>query len=124
MAKPKTITFHPPLFNCSPIHLVKSKEEAAAFFKWMKVGEWDFTGYQGFQTKLSGKNGLPVIVIGVFDAKVATLAHECCHAAFEVCNIVGVPTPNDGMNETFCYLVQRMVEHFQKHLTGGVGELA
>ncbi|QWA09534.1 hypothetical protein GTU79_19530 [Sodalis ligni] len=73
--------------------------------------EFDFSGYDGFELERGAKDRR-TIMLGVFNGSAATLAHEASHVAFEICSIVGLPTPNDQTNETFCYLVQRIVERF------------
>lgn len=51
-----------------------------------------------------------VHIIGVFNGSVSTLAHECSHVAFDICGIVGVTVTPGEANETFCYLISRLVD--------------
>lgn len=51
-------------------------------------------------------------LIGVFDQQIATLVHECAHVCFYVCSDVGVTTRPEDANETYCYMLDRMVNHF------------
>lgn len=55
-------------------------------------------------------------IIGVFNGKISTLAHECSHIAFDICGIVGVPVSAGEANETFCYLISRLVEFGSRHM--------
>ncbi|WP_413724665.1 hypothetical protein [Sodalis sp. RH16] len=100
-----------PLFNCARIVLLRDREQAAKYIKKLTGEEFDFSGYDGFEMERAAKNRR-TIMLGVFNDSAATLAHEAGHVAFEICSIVGIPTPNDHTNETFCYLVQRIMEKF------------
>ncbi|STL87819.1 Uncharacterised protein [Escherichia coli] len=62
---------------------------------------------------LSRKTGaVQCYLIGVFDQQIATLVHECAHVCFYVCSDVGVTTRPEDANETYCYMLGRMVNHF------------
>lgn len=100
-----------PLFNCARIVLLRDREQATKYIKKLTGEEFDFSGYDGFELERGAKDRR-TIMLGVFNGSAATLAHEASHVAFEICSIVGLPTPNDQTNETFCYLVQRIVERF------------
>ncbi|MEX3036439.1 hypothetical protein AB4K08_01030 [Serratia fonticola] len=79
--------------------------------------EFDLSGFNGFAYTHLIEGKPPLLLIGVFLHEPQILAHEACHTAFEICNHVGVPTPNDSQNETFCYLVQRIMHAFMPHIT-------
>lgn len=49
-------------------------------------------------------------IIGVFNGKPSTLAHECAHMAFDICHRVGVNVETGAANETFCHLISRMID--------------
>ncbi len=100
-----------PLFNCARIVLLRDREQATKYIKKLTGEEFEFSGYDGFELERGAKDRR-TIMLGVFNGSPAILAHEASHAAFEICNIIGQPTPNGETNETFCYLVQRIVERF------------
>ena len=52
-------------------------------------------------------------IIGVFNGKSSTLAHECAHMAFDICHRVGVSVETGSANETFCHLISRMIDFCQ-----------
>lgn len=55
-----------------------------------------------------------IYIAAVFDGTKATLAHELAHVAFFVLGHVGVDIEQSGCNETFCYLLTDMFQHFEK----------
>ncbi|MBJ9110088.1 hypothetical protein I5449_01625 [Citrobacter sp. FDAARGOS_156] len=113
MAKPPR--YQVPLFNCADIILLRSREEAKEYLS--KLGlEWDMSGFNGFAYSHQREGKTPLLIMGVFVHEPSVLAHEACHLAFEICHHVGIPTNNNEMNETFCYLVQRIVYAFLPYI--------
>lgn len=55
-------------------------------------------------------------MIGVFDGRNGTLAHEAAHIAFFILHVVGVPVVPGEPNEAFCYLLGEIYEAFAPHL--------
>lgn len=88
--------------------------------------EWhSLHGKLGIDTEDTGSNGLShtlssdkgtLHIIAVFNGKLSTLAHECAHMAFDICNRVGVEVEPGRANETYCYLISRLVEFAEPHL--------
>ena len=112
---PKPPSFSVPLFNCADIVLLREREEADEYLG--KLGlDFDLTGFNGFAYSHHREGKVPLLIIGVFVHEPQVLAHEVCHIAFEICHHVGVPTNNNEMNETFCYLVQRIMYAFLPYL--------
>lgn len=108
-------TYSVPLFNCADIVLLREREEAKIYLA--KLGlEWDMSGFNGFAYSHQREGKAPLLIMGIFLHEPSVLAHEACHIAFEICHHVGVPTNNNEMNETFCYLVQRIVYAFTPYL--------
>ncbi|CNL09521.1 hypothetical protein [Yersinia aldovae] len=112
---PKPPTYQVPLFNCADIVLLRQREEATDYFSRLGL-EFDLAGFNGFAYTYLAEGKPPLLIIGVFLHEPQILAHEACHTAFEICNHVGVPTPNDTQNETFCYLVQRIMYAFMPYI--------
>ena len=116
MAKPPR--FSVPLFNCADVVLLRDRKEADAYL--LKLGiNFDLSGFNGFAYTHHRDGKVPIMMIGVFLHEPQILAHEACHIAFDICQLVGVPTPNDQINETFCYLVQRIVHAFMPFIQEG-----
>ncbi|EFB4764029.1 protein NinF [Escherichia coli] len=42
----------------------------------------------------------------------ANCGQKCAHVCFYVCSDVGVTTRPEDANETYCYMLDRMVNHF------------
>lgn len=104
-----------PLFNCADVILLRDRQEASEYLG--KLGlSFDLDGFNGFAYSHVRKGKPPLLIMGVFLHEPSVLAHEACHIAFEICNHVGVPTNNNEMNETFCYLVQRIVYAFLPYI--------
>lgn len=57
-----------------------------------------------------------VILMGVFDGRNGTLAHEAAHAAFFILDAVGVPVEPGEANEAYCYLLGDIFEAFAPDL--------
>lgn len=55
-------------------------------------------------------------IIGVFNGKESTLAHECAHIAFDICSCAGVTVQPGEANETYCYLISRLVDFCGKRM--------
>lgn len=53
--------------------------------------------------------GRHLFLIGVYDGNPATVAHECAHAAFYICDAAHVRVDTALANETFCYLLSHLV---------------
>ncbi|EFF2366490.1 hypothetical protein F9L31_19480 [Escherichia coli] len=48
--------------------------------------------------------------------QLSTIAHECAHMAFDICSRVGVDVEPGRANETYCYLMSRLVEFCERHI--------
>ncbi|WP_241596001.1 hypothetical protein [Rosenbergiella epipactidis] len=87
--------------------------------------EWRFIHSQiGIDQEEDGSNGKShtysngsevMHIIGLFNGKNSTLAHECSHMAFDICSRVGVEVEAGKANETFCYLVSKIFEFCDKN---------
>lgn len=64
----------------------------------------------GANTFKSMDGGLDVHLLGVFDDSASTLAHESAHLVFDICETVGVDIEKGKANETFCHLLDKIVE--------------
>ena len=60
--------------------------------------------------------GRDVYLLGVFDGRVSTLAHEAAHIVFDICRSVGVEVEAGKANETFCYLLDVIVSFASEHM--------
>lgn len=53
-----------------------------------------------------------LVLIGVFNGEVATLAHEVLHACFQVFDFAGASVTDGKANEAFCYLHTYLMREF------------
>lgn len=120
MAKPKwpkLPRYLIPLFNTANIYLCRSKEEwrQAELCLGVPAANVEFCNgmCRHFSNNETGEN---LYLLGVFDNSSATLVHECAHAAFYTCNDTGVQVDTGRPNETFCYLLDRMFNHFHQYI--------
>ena len=60
--------------------------------------------------------GKDIYLLGVFDGRVSTLAHEAAHIVFDICRTVGVEIEAGRANETFCYLLDAIVSFASEHM--------
>lgn len=114
---PKLPRFFIPLFHTANIYLCRSKEEWLAAELALGVPLSDVSFNNGrcrhFSDDETGEN---LYLVGVFDGNISTLVHECAHATFYCCNDVGVTIDTGAANETYCYLIDRMVSEFLPHM--------
>ncbi|VTP12684.1 hypothetical protein PUATCC27989T_00496 [Phytobacter ursingii] len=114
---PKLPWFKIPLFGNAVTYLIRSKEEWNAAVEYLgnepEANDFKAGCTQTFENK---EEGQVLYLLGVFNADVATLVHECGHVAFYVCRDVGVPTDASLSSETYCYLLDRMFSHFLPHI--------
>lgn len=82
--------------------------------KWVdlhnRLGVYAGDGEANGMSHTVSNDGYVIHIIGLFNGKSSTLAHECAHMAFDICHRVGVNVEAGAENETFCHLVSRMVE--------------
>lgn len=58
-------------------------------------------------------------LVGVFDGRRATLAHECAHIVFDICEYAGVRVVPGEANETFCHLLDALFEFGERQMKTG-----
>ena len=96
-----------PLFECGEVIFCQSWNDWSELHDRINVDGGEHTGNGASHTVSSVKGTL--FIIGVFNGSWSTLAHECAHIAFDVCKKVGVTVEPGLPNETFCYLISRLV---------------
>lgn len=114
---PKLESYLVPLFQSSWVYLCTSREDWLQAHRNLKAEPNNVNKIAGcvrhFHDGITGEN---MYLVGVFDGKVSTLVHECAHACFYVCNDVGVRVDTAERNETYCYMIERMVDRFMPHV--------
>lgn len=60
--------------------------------------------------------GQLVVTAADLGLQLSTIAHECAHMAFDICSRVGVDVEPGRANETYCYLMSRLVEFCERHI--------
>lgn len=104
-----------PLFNCATILFFNDPSEAITHIEKLSGQRFNLDGHDGFEWMYETEDKL-YIFLAVFNKSAATLAHEAAHTTFEICNIVKTTVSETRDNETFCYLLQRIMEKFLPHL--------
>lgn len=100
-------TMKVPLFECGEVVFCQNWHEWEILHRRLGVdGGMQFGN--GASRSLSSQKGT-LFIIGVFNNELSTLAHECAHIAFDICNRAGVVAEPGRANETFCHLVSRLV---------------
>lgn len=113
---PKIPSYLIPLFQSSHVYLCVTREEWQQAESALSIPhfEGNCPGLtRHYQHSETGEN---LYLIGVFDGALRTLVHECAHACFFVCSDVGVPIDTSQANETYCYMLDRMFDHFSPHV--------
>ncbi|MCN9006739.1 hypothetical protein MLP03_02570 [Escherichia coli] len=103
-----------PLFESGTIVLCRDFPEWQRLHQKLGVDVHD-SDANGASHTMSSENGV-LHVIGVFNGKLSTIAHECAHMAFDICSRVGVDVEPGRANETYCYLMSRLVEFCERHI--------
>ena len=103
-----------PLFESGTIVFCRDFPEWQRLHQKLGVDVHD-SDANGASHTMSSENGV-LHVIGVFNGKLSTIAHECAHMAFDICSRVGVDVEPGRANETYCYLMSRLVEFSERHI--------
>lgn len=104
-----------PLFESGSVIFCSSIDKWCELHGRLRVDAGDdFTN--GASRTLRNKAQGNLYVIGVFNGKQSTLAHECAHMAFDICRDVGVHVQAGEANETYCYLLSRLVDFCGKNM--------
>lgn len=103
-----------PLFESGYIVFCNTWEKWEALHNSLRVCHGE-EGSNGMSHTVSSGKGI-LHIVGVFNGKSSTLAHECTHAAFDICHRVGIDIDTGAANETFCHLVSRLVEFGDRYI--------
>ncbi|OOH91875.1 hypothetical protein BMT54_01835 [Pasteurellaceae bacterium 15-036681] len=105
-----------PLFDNSLIYLCLSKDEWCKAHQYFGVeaDKLDRRGAANTFRSMSGQQDIHLL--GVFDGRVSTLAHEAAHIVFDICHLVGVEVESGKANETFCYLLDKICQFSEPYL--------
>ncbi len=98
-----------PLFRSGAVYICRTVEQ------WTQAHE-----ALGAEPKMMGRagaantfrhlsGGQDVYLLGIFDGRSSTLAHEAAHIVFDICHSVGVEVEGGKANEPFCYLLDAIV---------------
>jgi hypothetical protein len=103
-----------PLFECGDVVFCRSWDEWNKLHAGLGADGGQAYGYGASRT-LSSESGT-IFIIGVFNSKSSTLAHECAHIAFDICKRVGVVVEQGRANETYCYLISSLFDFCDKQM--------
>lgn len=108
--------FKLPLFSGHSVYLCVNKEEweAAHLSLGVEAKMLDRKGTANSFQSLSGQDD--VHLLGVFDGKTSTLAHEAAHIVFDICHLIGVDVQAGKANETFCYLLDHIMQFAEPYI--------
>lgn len=104
-----------PCYRAKPypynVYLARTPKNAEEMQRHMKAGVDNFSGTGGVCICYSDDENGMTIIVGWFNVKPSTLAHECYHACMKIMGACGVNTTCDN-NEHFAYLMGDMMEYF------------
>lgn len=103
-----------PLFKSGIIYLCRTKDEWINAHKTLGGNATLLDRAGGANTFKNTQGGLDIHLIGVFDNKPSTIAHEVAHIVFDICQTVGIEVKTGQANETFCYLLDYLVDFVEK----------
>lgn len=105
-----------PLFKSGNIYICVTLDEWEAAHNELGA-EPKMLGRSGAANTFRELNGgQDIYLIGAFDGKPSTLAHEVAHIVFDICHFVGIEVESGKANETFCYLLDTIVEFAYPYL--------
>lgn len=112
-----------PLFDNGHVFLCTTKKQWQLAHEYLN-SEVKFIDRGGCSNSFINKsNGLDIYLLGWFDRKTSTLAHEAAHIALDICYTVGVDVIAGKANETLCYLIDNIVS-FAEGINGRYQESA
>lgn len=111
-------SFEVPLFQCGLVYLCLSREDWENAHSEMSSNAQMLDRQGAANTFRNLNGGHDIYLLGVFDGNPSTLAHEAAHIVFDICGSVGVDVVIGEANETFCYLLEAIVEFAMKKIKG------
>lgn len=105
-----------PLYRAHPygfvVYLATTRGEMERLQEWLSKGSADdLRGTGGACAYYTNDQGAATIVIGWFNKRPGTLAHECFHATMKIFHMCGIKFDVDN-NEHFAYMLGDMVKYF------------
>ncbi|WP_369606269.1 hypothetical protein [Serratia marcescens] len=114
---PKLPRYLIPLFECANVYLCTSRDEWNQACTYLGFPDNNVDMLSGAtQTYQNAEAQENLYLLGVFNADIATLAHECAHLAFYVCRDTGVTVDTNAANETYCYLLDKLFSAFLPYI--------
>lgn len=98
----------------STVWLVRERAVYAACLRTLGHAQRSCGRNAGITDEFIGDDGQHIVVVGWFNGRRGTLAHEFSHVAFAVLHRVGIPVENGQPNEAFCYLVGWLIDEFDE----------
>lgn len=114
----KLPSFEVPLFQCGLVYLCLNHEDWARAHNEMDSDAQMLDRQGAANTFRNLDGGYDIYLLGVFDNNPSTLAHEAAHIVFDICSSVGIDVDRGRANETFCYLLEAIVEFAMKEIKG------
>lgn len=109
-----------PLFRCGRVYLFTDRQMLAEATTALGVEMDDLDGSEGVSQQIEGQEGEYAFILGVFDRKLTTLVHELSHVTFNIMARVGVTVDAQDPNETFCYMLEELLEFFLPFIVGEI----
>lgn len=106
---PKLPKMAVPLFSPGTIFLCQTREEWIAAHRALGSTA-SMLERRGAANTFRGQGVPDIYLLGVFDGAPATAAHEAAHLVFDICAQAGVKVVPGEANETFCHLLDAVVE--------------
>lgn len=103
-----------PLFNSGILYICRTPKEWIDAHNQLNAEPNLLDRVGGANTFKNTQGGLDIHLIGVFDNKPSTIAHEVAHIVFDICHTVGIEVQTGQANETFCYLLDCLVDFVEK----------
>lgn len=101
-----------PLFKCGRVYLFTDRQVLTRATEALGVESEELNSSIGVSRQIEGPDGEYAFVLGVFEGGVSTLVHELAHVTFNIMARVGVTVDERENNETFCYMLEELVEFF------------
>lgn len=99
-----------PLFRSGLVYICRTTDEWVTAHEALGAEPLMMERRGAANTFRSISGGQDIHLLGVFDASPSSLAHEAAHIVFDICHSAGIEVEAGKANETFCYLLDAIVE--------------
>lgn len=116
----RALSYNVPIYGAN-VTLTTDIESMRGVFRYLNIPEitWPECALDprgaGFTAYLESPRGERITLVHLSQLDMPVLAHELCHATFDILDFVGVET-NQGPREAYCYLYDHLFSVFYREV--------